>query len=204
MDTILRLVAGACCLLAQPALAQSGAAEPPAAAPVASPRLVTIKRDTPLDLVATREISTAQLKQGDQFTLSLNQPVAVGGVTVLPFMTPATGEVTLAAKAGGLGRNGSLTAQLLYLTLGDVRIPIQGSVSTSGGGAGSAALAVAFSGIVGLFHRGNNAKIKAGEHVPAFVAEDVVLDLAASPVRRVEMKLVPVESPGAPAPQAAK
>ena len=35
--------------------------------------------------------------------------------------------------------------------------------------------AIVLSGLVGLFHRGNNAKIKAGEIITGFVAEDVML-----------------------------
>jgi hypothetical protein len=162
----------------------------PEAAP--TPKLVTLKRDTPLDLIATREISTANLKQGDLFELAVNKPVEIDGVKVIPFMARATGEITLAAKAGGLGRNGSMTARLLYLSLGDTRIPLQGDVTNNGGGGGSAPVAVIFAGVVGLFHRGNNGKIKAGDHVPAFIAEDVLLDLSTTPPRRVETQLVPV------------
>ena len=156
------------------------------------PRLVLVKRDTPLDLIATREITSASAKAGDMFTLAVNTPVVIDGVTVIPFMTRATGEVTVSTSAGGLGRNGTMTAHLLHLTLGDARIPITGEVTNAGGGAGSTALAVAFGGVVGLFHRGNDGRIKAGQRVAAFVAEDVTLDLSASVARRVDMKPVPV------------
>jgi hypothetical protein len=61
-----------------------------------------------------------------------------------------------------------------------VHIPIDGRISSEGSGAGSAGAAVIFSGIAGLFHRGNNAKIKAGEIVNAFVAEDTVLNSSAT------------------------
>lgn len=170
-----------------------------AASVAAARKLVTLKRDTPIDLIATKEINSSQTKPGELFTLAVNTPLAVDGATVLPFMTLATGEVTTASKAGGLGRNGSMSAHLLYVTLGDARIPISGEITNNGGGAGSAAVAVALVGIMGLFHRGNDGRIKAGQHVAAFVAEDVVLDMSASPVRRVEMRMVPADAPSAAA-----
>lgn len=172
-------------------LAHAQQAQPPVAAAEA-PRLVLVKRDTPLDLIATREITSASAKAGDMFTLAVNTPVKIDGVTVIPFMTKATGEVTISTSAGGLGRNGTMAAHLLHLTLGDARIPITGEVTNAGGGAGSTALAVAFGGVVGLFHRGNDGRIKAGQRVAAFVAEDVMLDLSAGVARRVDMKMVPV------------
>ena len=181
-------------------LAHAQEAQPPVSV-AALPKLVLIKRDTPLDLIATKEITSASAKAGDMFTLAVNTPVVIDGVTVIPFMTKATGQVTVSTSAGGLGRNGSMAAHLLHLTLGDARIPITGEVTNAGGGGGSTALAVAFGGVVGLFHRGNDGRIKAGQRVAAFVAEDVTLDLSASVARRVDVKLVPVgEAPAVSSP----
>lgn len=198
-------VAGVTLLCTSALVAQSNTpaqapVEPAVQQAVPTQKLVTLKRDTPLDLIATREISTASMKQGDLFELAVNQPVVIDGVKVIPFMTKATGEITYAAKAGGLGQNGSMSARLLYLTLGETRIPIQGDFSNEGGGAGSASMAMVFAGVVGLFHRGNNGKIKAGDHVPAFIAEDVVLDVSAAPARRVEAGPAPVPAVEAPKP----
>lgn len=195
--SILAISAGAL-LCSQAILADDVAPQPAAsspAVPAAERKLLTVKRDTPIDLIATKEINSSETKPGDLFTLAVNTPVAIDGTTVIPFMTKATGEVTVAAKAGGLGRNGTMAAHLLYVTLGDARIPISGEVSNNGGGGGSAAMAVVFAGLMGLFHRGNDGKIKAGQRVAAFVAEDVVLDMSATPIRRVEMRTVPVEVP---------
>lgn len=139
-----------------------------------------IKRDTPLELMATKEVSTADAVAGTKFKLRLNKPVIVDGGTTIPVGTWAHGEVTTSSDAGGLGKSGKMTARLLYLEYGAVQIPIDGSISAEGTGAGSAGAAVLFSGVVGLFHRGNNAKIKAGEIVNAFVAQDTALITAAN------------------------
>lgn len=146
--------------------------------------VVTIKRDTPVELMAYSEISTADSTPGKRFKLLLNQPITVGGRIIAPKGTIGYGEVTSAEDSGGLGKSGRMTARLLYLKLGDVEIPLEGEASEKGTGAGSAGVAILFTGIVGLFHRGNNAKIKAGEILTGFVAQDVALDLASTPIKR--------------------
>lgn len=140
----------------------------------------TVKRDTPLELMATKEVSTANATAGTRFKLRLNKPVIVDGATTIPVGTWAHGEVVTATDAGGLGKSGKMTARLLYLEHGGIQIPIDGRVNAKGHGAGSAGAAVFFTGIAGLFHRGNNARIKAGEIVNAFVAEDTALTPSAA------------------------
>lgn len=146
------------------------------------PAPVIVRRDTPLELLATKEVSTADVVAGTRFKLRLNKPVAVNEGLIIPVGTWAVGEVLIARDSGGLGKSGQMTAQLLYLEYGANRIPLEGQISARGTGAGSAGAAIIFAGVTGLFHRGNNAKIKAGEIVNAFVAEDtpLVLDPAAN------------------------
>ncbi|MBC2653347.1 hypothetical protein H7F50_17820 [Novosphingobium flavum] len=160
---------------------------PPATAEPTPPlsNVVVIRRDTPVELMAYSEVSTAKAQPGTRFRLMLNQPITVAGTVVVPKGAWAFGEVLSAEESGGLGHSGRMSARLLYLKAGDAEIPLDGQTSAKGTGAGSAGVAVIFTGIVGLFHRGNNAKIKAGEIVAGFVAEDVALDLAATPIRRV-------------------
>lgn len=146
---------------------------------------VTLKRDTPLELMAMTEVSTATAKPGQVFKLRVNKPVAVSGVTVVPAGSWVYGEILAARDAGGLGKSGRLTAKLTYLALGDVHVPVEGDISAKGTGAGSAGAAVLFAGLTGLFHRGNNAKIKGGEIVNGFVADDVTLDLSGPSPRLV-------------------
>lgn len=148
--------------------------------PSAQPNARTlIKRDTPLELLATKEVSTNDVMAGSRFKLRLNKPVIVDSATTIPVGTWAHGEVISASDAGRLGRSGKMTAQLLYLEYNGVQIPIDGSISAEGSGASSAGAAMILSGLAGLFYRGNNAKIKAGEIVNAFVAEDTVLNSSA-------------------------
>lgn len=150
-----------------------------------SQSLVTIKRDTPVELMAYSEVSTADSAPGKRFKLLLNQPITVAGKIIAPKGSLAYGMVTSAEDSGGLGKSGRMTAKLLYLKLGDAEIPLEGETSDKGTGAGSAGLAILFTGWAGFFHRGNNAKIKAGEILTGFIAEDVSLDLSSAPIKRV-------------------
>ena len=154
--------------------------------PLSSPAVV-VKKDTPVELMAYSEVSTANATSGKRFKLILNQPISIGGKIIIPVGTSAWGEVTFAKDSGGLGKSGRMTAKLLFMRLGDAEIPLDGQTSAKGTGAGSAGVAILFTGWAGFFHRGNNAKIKAGEIVTGFVAEDVALDMTTSPVRRVAL-----------------
>ncbi len=146
---------------------------------------ITLTRDTPVSLMAINEVSTANVSPGTRFKLRVHQPIIVDGATIIPVGTLAYGEVVTATGSGGLGKSGTMTARLLHIQLGNAEIPLEGDTSAKGTGAGSAGIAVIFAGVSGLFHRGNNAKIKAGELLNGFVREDVVLNLDASPVTRV-------------------
>lgn len=148
-------------------------------------KTVLLARDTPVELMAVTEVSTATAHPGTVIRLRVNKPVDIAGKGMIPVGTPAFGEVVTAKDAGGLGKSGKMTARLVRIQFGDAAIPLDGDLSAKGRGSGSAATAVIFVGVMGLFHRGNNAKIKAGEIVSAFVAEDVTLDLSAPVARNI-------------------
>jgi hypothetical protein len=154
-------------------------------APVESTKTALLARDTPVELMAITEVSTATAHPGTMVRLRVNKPIELPGRGTIPVGTPAFGEVLTAKDAGGLGKSGKMTARLVRIQFGDAVIPIDGDLSAKGRGSGSAATAVVFVGVMGLFHRGNNAKIKAGEIVSAFVSEDVTLDLSAPIARNV-------------------
>lgn len=152
--------------------------QPVAAVPVApGPAVVLLPQDTPVALMAIAEVNTDKARPGDLIRFRVHQPIRVGDRIVVPAGTPAFGTVVSASDSGGLGKSGRMTARLLNIQLGDAAIPLEGDMAAKGTGAGSAGVAVLFTGLAGLFHRGNNAKIKAGEIVAGFVAGDVALDL---------------------------
>lgn len=171
---------------------QCAAAEP--LAPAAESAIL-LRQDTPVELMALSEVSTAKATPGTIFKMRVNKPIDVDGKTIIPVGTLAYGEVVTAKASGSAGVSGKMTARLLCIRYGDAVIPLEGEVSAKGQGAGSAGVAVVLVGVMGIFHRGNNAKIKAGEIVGGFVREDVSLDLGAAAPRRVSLTAAPAEAP---------
>ena len=171
-----------------------------APAPAARPAAVLLPHDTPVELMATAEVSTATAKPGTVFKLRVNKPVSLDGKVVVPVGTPAFGEVVTATDSGGLGKSGHMSAHLLHIQLGEARIPLEGDTQAKGTGAGSAGVAFVASlfNPLTLFHRGNNAKIKAGEILAGFVSKDVALDLSGATPKLAEEAAPPAATPVAP------
>jgi hypothetical protein len=164
----------------------------------ASPGIL-LRQDTPVELMAISEVSTARVTPGTVFKLRVNRAIEVDGRVVVPVGTRAYGEVITARDAGGLGKSGRMTARLLHIELGDVKIPLEGEMSAKGTGAGSAGVAILLAGWAGFFHRGNNAKIKAGEILAGFVARDVLLNVdGAAPPEAPIPSASPVAAQAAP------
>ena len=157
---------------------------------------LTIPRDTPVELMATTEVSTADVSAGSHFKLRVNKPIEADGRVVIPVGAWAIGEVVTAKDSGGLGKSGKMTARLLYIEYGEARVPLEGDVTENGRGAGSAGTAFLLGGFMGLFHRGNNAKIKAGEIVLGFVSQEAVLDVSGPMARLVST--APADAAAAP------
>lgn len=156
----------------------------PAAEPLAAPlpaAATIIPRDTPVHLMVFSEVTTKTHPAGHRFRLRVDQPIMLGERIVIPVGTPAWGEVTSATSSGNVGKGGALQARLLYVELNGRQIPITGETASRGRAAGpETAMAVLALGPLGLFAKGNNAKIKAGERMTAFTATDFPLDAPAA------------------------
>ena len=143
----------------------------------AMPAPIVIPRDTPVHLMVINEVSTKDHSVGHRFSLRVNKPVVVDGREVIPVGTTAWGELIDAEKSGNVGKRGSLSARLSHIDLGGKSIPIEGGTTSDGkSGKSETIMGVLAMGPLGLFAKGNNAKIKAGEMMTAFISEDVVLD----------------------------
>lgn len=165
-------------------IAQAVTGTPPVAAEIpAEPVVQTdaaptiIYRDTPVHLMVLSEVSTKDHAAGHRFKLRVDKPVMVNGVEAIPAGAPAWGELTNASKSGNAGKSGALSAVLTHIEHGGKIIPIEGETSADGkSGKGETLLGVLAMGPLGLFAKGNNVKIKAGEKMVAFVAQDVVIE----------------------------
>jgi len=141
---------------------------------------ITIPRDTPVHLLVLSEVTTKTHGAGYRFKLRVNEPVEIDGRVVIPVGAIAWGQVTSAEGSGNLGKSGSLEAELLYVEAGGKQIRIDGQTRNKGNnGTAETVMGVIGLGVFGLFAKGNNAKIKAGEKFTAFTMEDVTLPLSA-------------------------
>ena len=154
-------------------VAPNEAAEPvPMAVEPAIPPLI-LKRDTPIHFMVVSEVTTKTHTPGHRFKLRVDKPVIVDGVVILRAGATAWGEVLAAKKSGNVGKSGTLEARLLYVEGDGFQVPVSGSNSAKGAGGGAeTALGVLALGPLGLFAKGNNAKIKAGELMTGFVELD--------------------------------
>ncbi len=147
----------------------------PVVEPVTSDGLV-LPRDTPVHLMVMSEVSTKDHQAGYKFRLRVDQPVMVAGTPMIPAGTIAWGEVVEADRSGNVGKSGSLSARLTHIDYAGQQIPIEGGTTADGkSGKSEAILGVLAMGPLGLFAKGNNAKIKAGERMTAFTTQDTVL-----------------------------
>lgn len=148
------------------------------APPVIPPLL--LRRDTPVHFMVINEVTTKTHRAGHRFKLRVDKPVIVDGDIVIAVGATAWGEVTAATGSGNVGKSGKLEAKLLYVESQGLQIPINGNNAAKGaGGGGETALGVLALGPLGLFAKGNNAKIKAGELMTGFVEQDIEIPRAA-------------------------
>lgn len=156
--------------IGSPTLAQHGRADAGS---------IPVERGTVIRLMVLNEVSTRTVKAGDRFVLRVDEPVMVGGATVIPVGAKAWGEVLNAEKSGHIGKGGTLSARLLSVEIDGHQIPIRGEAETAGEkGTTQVALGAIGMGPLALLARGNNARLKAGEIFSAYLDADLLFDPA--------------------------
>ncbi len=159
---------------AAPVVAAPAVVSPPIQ--LIQPAPLVLPRDTPIHLMVVSEVTTKTHAAGHRFRLRVNEPVRLAQQTIIPVGASAWGEVLSAESSGNLGRSGRLSARLLYVEANGRNIPISGELSSKGNsGTAETVMGVLSLGVFGLFAKGNNAKLKAGELMTAFTTEDALL-----------------------------
>ncbi len=144
-----------------------------------APAPIILPKDTPVHLMVVNEVTTKTHQAGHRFKLRVNKSVMLNGQIILPVGATAWGEVTAADDSGNIGKSGELAANLLYVEVNETRYPISGGTTSKGqSGTAETILGVLALGPFGLFAKGNNAKIKAGELMTAFTSKDMVVPSA--------------------------
>lgn len=162
----------------------AGAQSGPAAsvAPVSAAHVVIVPEGTEMMIRFNDALSSGTNTAGDQFSITLEEPVKLPDGTVIPAGYRGKGEVTDAKKKGFMGQAGELSVRLTYLRVGDSRIRLRASKGGEGKGAMGAtiALTVIF-GPLGLLKRGHDIEIKPGQTITAYADQDAELALPLAP-----------------------
>jgi hypothetical protein len=157
-----------------PAPAPAAVAAAPAAPP-AHARL-HIPEGTEARIRIDDKLSSANNVDGDTFSITLVEPMAIDGSTI-PAGYRGKGEVVQAKRKGMMGQGGELNIKLDYLRVGDARIRLRGQKGGEGDGAmaSTVALTVLF-GPLGLLKHGHDMTINKGQELTAYVDQDTTLD----------------------------
>jgi PEGA domain len=152
-----------------------------APSPIASDRVV-VKDGTDVKLKFIQALSSKTAHVGDPVTLELAEDLRVNDVVAVREGAKATGEITVAKKAGMLGKGGDLALQLYYLKAGDNKIKLRGTKGQEGDSkVGTAIVLTVLVGVFGLIKHGKQAEIPAGSVITAYTTDDTGLPIGASP-----------------------
>jgi len=154
---------------------------PAVSVPVPAPKLV-LPKGTMIRLMVTKEVNSRDNHPGDRFALRVDEAVQVQDVTVVPIGAKGWGEVIASDTTGGIGKSGKLNAHLLYVEASGQHIDLDGQRQSSGsGGTGNVVAGVIAFGPFGLFMKGSNASLKAGEILNGYTLSDTAFDRPSTP-----------------------
>jgi hypothetical protein len=164
---------------AEPASAPIVASETQLPAAPQTPATIVLPKGTMVRLMVTKEVNSRDNKPGDRFSLRVDEDVQVQGITIIPVGAKGWGELIDAAGTGGAGKSGKISARLLYVEAKGQRIDLEGQRQATGsGGTGNVVAGVLAFGVFGLFMKGNNASLKAGEILNGYTVTDANFERA--------------------------
>lgn len=140
-----------------------------------------IPKGTKFTLEFSRDVSSKTAYKGEPVPVVIAENIIVNDVIVIPAGTKVKAFVTVARKAGNMGRAGKLEFTVESVeALNGAEIPLQYIKSATGENdvGGSVAVIAALSVVGGFFMKGRNINIGAGTQFEVEVAEDA--DLKAS------------------------
>lgn len=127
-------------------------------------------------------LSSGTSTEGDQFSITLQDPVQLSDGAVLKPGYRGRGEVVKVKKKGFAGQAGELNIKISYVRIGDTRVRLRANKGSQGQGAMGAtvALSVLF-GPLGLLKHGHDVEIKAGQTITAYVDADAEIEAPIPP-----------------------
>lgn len=149
---------------------------------LASAATVKVPEGTEMTIRLNDNLSSGTSTEGDQFSITLQQPVTLSDGTVLKAGYRGRGEVVKAKKKGFAGQAGELNIRINYVRIGDTRIRLRANQGSEGQGALGATIALSvFFGPLGLLKHGHDIEIKAGQSLKAYVDADAEIDTPVPP-----------------------
>jgi hypothetical protein len=148
---------------------------------------VKLQEGTEVTIRFEDKLSSATNKEGDTFSISLDDSIKLSDGTVLKPGYRGKGEVVSAEKKGFMGKAGELNVRLNYIKIGDDRVRLRANKGSEGKGAlgATVALTVLF-GPLGLLKRGHDIEIQKGQTLTAYVDEDAEITAPVAPPPEID------------------
>jgi hypothetical protein len=146
---------------------------------------VTVPEGTELPVRLEEALSSSTAKEGDRFTVTLEDDVKLPDGTMLRAGYRGVGEVVEARNNGMLGKNGKLNVRLIYLKVGDDRIRLRANKGAKGETrVGATVATVILFWPAAPFIRGKDVSLKKGSRMTAYADQDAVLTSPLAPPPR--------------------
>lgn len=143
---------------------------------------IIIPEGTELAMRLEDGLSSSVAKEGDRFTISLDDDVKLPDGTVLRAGYRGVGEVVEARDNGMLGKNGKLNVRLLYMKVGDDRVRLRANRGTKGETrVGATVVTTLLFWPAAPFIKGKDVSMKKGTVMTAYVDQDVKLPSPLTP-----------------------
>nr|WP_295373197.1 hypothetical protein [uncultured Sphingosinicella sp.] len=137
---------------------------------------LVLQAGTAVRLKTVTTLHSKTNRQGERFEMIVDEDVRVGSHIAIPRGSPAFGEIAKQTAKGPYGKAGGLELRLLYASVGDRRIRLDGEQAEKGASSEAAAIVTGFvSGAIGAFISGKSASVPAGTILTGYVHRDLPL-----------------------------
>jgi len=175
------LAALAMLAITQPASAQNGD-QPLLVTPQQAPNDIQYLPANTEVVVALNQTLTTKGKsfqEGDTFSATVQYPVYLNDVIVIPKGARATGRITWLTSKGAFGKSGKMDIEIEYVEVNGRRIPLEGHFRQEGEGNTVATVGgVVAAGVFAGFITGKSGVIPRGRELTVFTREEVPVRIA--------------------------
>lgn len=135
---------------------------------------ITLKAGAIVNLRTNAELSSRSSVKGDTVPLELTDDLVIDAILIAPKGAPAVGIIEASRVKGGMGQNGKLSIQPLYMRIGNQTIRLSGAANAKGKISGGQVIGLAV--VSGAFS-GRSAVIPIGTAIAATIMRDTIFTL---------------------------